>query len=508
MQQIQHRLNQWLKPEYVGWGIVIMGGILRLRQYFSGRSFWRDEAGLALNIVERNFAGLLQPLGYEQGAPVGFLFLEKFLMIVFGNHDQVMRLVPLVSGILSVYFFYQIAKVHVKGSLFATLIFAISWNLVYYSSEMKQYSSDVMIALLLVFLTGRCLRADARARDFWFLGIAGIFGMWMSHPAVFVLAGIGLALFYAVITKSHPIRVRWLFILATLWGISFGLEYLISLRHLAASDYLMNYWKKAFMPLPPGGTRAWLANTYVSLLLTTLNRTDQIISLLVLIMVPIGVSSLLFRDRVAAIMMLSPFVFSMLASIAQKYPLRGRLILFLVPFVIFLLAEGLGAIYSLIAKWNVWVGRLVYALPALVLFFLPVISTWQMFLQPAVPENIKPILQYVAEHRQTNDMMYVYHTSGFVFQYYAPFYGLENATVLTGRNDPIKRVALQHFEEDVEVTLKGKQRVWFIFSGIIDCGGCDGDMQAYYVDYLNQHGTMLESTEGVGANAYLYNLHP
>src|SRR5512141_2207397 len=161
MQQMQRRLNAWIKPEYVGWAIVVMGGLFRLRQYFSGRSLWRDEAGLALNIVERNFAGLLQPLGYEQGAPVGFLFLEKILILLFGNHDQVMRLVPLVSGILSVYFFYRIAQAFIKGSWFATLLFAISWSLVYYSSELKQYSSDVMIAMLLVFLVSRCLRQEA-----------------------------------------------------------------------------------------------------------------------------------------------------------------------------------------------------------------------------------------------------------------------------------------------------------------------------------------------------------
>lgn len=508
MQYMQRRLNEWVKPAYIGWAIIVMGGILRLRQYFSGRSLWRDEAGLALNIVQRNFAGLLQPLGYEQGAPVGFLFLEKILILIFGNHDQVMRLVPLISGILAVYFFYRIAQVHIKGGLFATLLFAISWSLVYYSSELKQYSSDVMIALLLVFLASRCLQNDPRSRDFLRLGIAGMIGLWMSHPAAFVLAGVGLALFFAAVTKGHSVPVRWLFILAAMWAVSFGLEYLVSLRYLAASDYLMNYWQKAFMPLPPGGTRAWFARTYDSLLLTTFNRTDRMISLLMLTLVPIGALSLLYRNRMAAIIMVSPFFIALLASAAQKYPLRGRLILFLVPFVLFLLVEGLGAIYSLVAKWNVWVARVVFVLPALVLFFLPVISTWEMFLQPSVSENVKPVLQYVSEHRQKDDMIYVYHTSGFVFQYYAPFYGLEDANILTGRNDPIKRVALRHFEEDVETTLKGKGRVWFIFSGIIDCGGCEGDMQSYYVDYLNQHGTMLESAEGIGANAYLYDLHP
>ncbi len=507
MRQIRGRIDPWVNPVYLGWAVVVIGAIMRVRQYFSGRSLWRDEAGLALNLVERSFAELTQPLGYEQGAPVGFLFLEKILILIFGNHDQVMRLIPLASGVLAVYFFYRIAQAHIKGGVFATLLFAISWSLVYYSSEMKQYSSDVMMALLFVFLASRCLNHDARPRDFLILGIAGMVGMWMSHPSVFVLAGIGLALFFAAITKSRRVPVKWLFILAGMWVFSFGLEYLVSLRYLAASDYLMSYWEKAFMPLPPGGTRAWFVRTYGSLLLTTLNRTDQIISLLVLILVPVGALSLLYRDRVTAVIIISPFFIALLASVAHKYPLWGRMMLFLVPFVLFLLAEGLGCIHSLIAKWNIRIAHVAYALPALVLFSLPFLGTWEGFLRPSVSENIKPILQYVAQHRQEEDTLYVYHTSGFVFQYYAPFYDLEHMNVLIGRNDPAKRVALRHFYEDVE-TLKGKKRVWFIFSGIIDCGGCEEDMQSFYVDYLDKRGTMLDRSEGIGANAYLYDLNP
>jgi hypothetical protein len=163
-------------------------------------------------------------------------------------------------------------------------------------------------------------------------------------------------------------------------------------------------------------------------------------------------------------------------------------------------------VYWLIAKWNRWIARAVYVLPAFVLFFLPFTGTWEGFLRPPMSENIKPVLQYVADHYQPEDTLYVYHTSGYVFRYYAPFYGLEHANVLTGRNDLARRVALDHFYEDVE-TLKDNDRVWFIFSGVFDCGGCEGDVQSFYVEYLDMHGTMLDHIEGTGANGYLYDLN-
>jgi len=63
-----------LSPEKV-WlsGLILLGLVLRLRQYLLGRSVGLDEAMLALNIVGRDYAGLWKTLDYNQGAPVAFL---------------------------------------------------------------------------------------------------------------------------------------------------------------------------------------------------------------------------------------------------------------------------------------------------------------------------------------------------------------------------------------------------------------------------------------------------
>jgi hypothetical protein len=298
-----------------------------------------------------------------------------------------------------------------------------------------------------------------------------------------------------------------LFGLATLWAISFAVEYLVSLRYLAADDYLYNYWKSAFMPFPPNGTRIWFGQTYYSLLSTALSRTDQIVAVLILVLVPIGSLSLLYRNRAMAIMMISPFFIALLASAAEKYPLKGRLMLFLVPFVFFLIAEGLGFIYSLLAKWHVGIARIICLLPALVLVLLPAAVTWEFFVTPYVDTNMKPVLQYVAEQRQAEDVIYVFHTINAVFDYYAPLYGLEHTSVLMGKAQLSKRAALQDFYDGVE-TLEGKDRVWFIFARVRYCGGCEGDMQLFYTDYLDERGTMLDSFRATGVNLYLYDLNP
>ncbi|HEX5807263.1 MAG TPA: hypothetical protein VFY25_01250 [Anaerolineales bacterium] len=77
-------------------GLLLLGAVLRLRQYLTGRSLWADEAMLALNIVSRGFGGMFQPLDYDQGAPIGFLLVEKLFTSVFGRHELALRLFPVL----------------------------------------------------------------------------------------------------------------------------------------------------------------------------------------------------------------------------------------------------------------------------------------------------------------------------------------------------------------------------------------------------------------------------
>jgi hypothetical protein len=507
MQQFRDQLRLWVNPITLGWFLVISGVILRLRQYLFNRSLWADEGSLAFNLANRSFFGLTQPLDYEQGAPLGFLFIEKLFIILFGNRDLVMRLFPLLSGLIAVYFFHRIAKDHIKGGLLATFLFAASSSLVYFSSELKQYSSDVMIAVLLVFLALRCLKESAQTRDFLLLGISGAVATWISHPSIFILAGVGLALFIAAITRHPRVPAVWLVGLGGLWLLSFGVEYFVSLRYLIADDYLQGFWQKAFMPLPPWEDRDWFVRTYYSVLLTSLNRTDLILIQGILPLAFVGFLSLLYRERNVAILLVSPFVLALVASALQKYPFKDRFVLFLVPVLFLLIAEGLWRIYQIIANWQPWAARIVYALLVLGLFLQPALLTFDNFLNPYNGSDVRPVIEYVAENRSSDEVIYVFHITASTYHYYAPLYDIDSENVVTGVNSRQKKVALNNFFDDVE-KLQGNDRVWFIFSGIIDCGGCEGDMQLFYTNYLDERGTMLDSFHATGANTYLYDLNP
>ena len=172
---------------FLSWGkaaaalLILSGMILRIRQYLTGRSLWVDEAMLALNIVERDFAGMFQPLEYDQGAPVGFLLVEKLFNVILGKHEFALRLFPLLAGLASLWLFYLLLRRITRGPglLVPLALFALNPRLIYYSSEVKQYILDVALTILLLLAAASVFQPSPRKKDFAWLGLAGMVALYI-----------------------------------------------------------------------------------------------------------------------------------------------------------------------------------------------------------------------------------------------------------------------------------------------------------------------------------------
>ncbi|MGL4419390.1 MAG: hypothetical protein ACRCZF_01875, partial [Gemmataceae bacterium] len=75
-----------------------IGIALRLFVFVRNPPLWIDEAMLGMNILERDYAGLMEPLRLNQGAPLGYLFTLKFLSTFFGSSELALRLPSFVSS--------------------------------------------------------------------------------------------------------------------------------------------------------------------------------------------------------------------------------------------------------------------------------------------------------------------------------------------------------------------------------------------------------------------------
>jgi uncharacterized membrane protein len=488
---------QRLSPEkMVPAGLILLGLVLRLRQYLAGRSLWLDEAMLALNITARSFAGLLQPLDYEQGAPLGFLLAEKLAITLLGNNEFSLRLLPLLAGCAALLLFALLLRQVVGkiGTLTALTLFAAGGPLIYYASEVKQYSCDVFIALLLLWLAARYMRLPQYNRDVVILGLVGALALWFSHPALFVLAGVGTTLFLHDARQKDIPRLKHIVAVIVVWGLSFGILYFVSLRGLASDSFLLDYWAEYFMPMPPWADLTWFPETLKGVLDNPAGLgTFWVLAALLML---VGLLVLLRRSWQFGALFGLTLAAALAASALGKYPFAGRMILFLVPVFLALIGAGLQAV----ADWfrrPPWLGTGVAILLAALLLYQPLVSAAQNFASPKYYEHVRPTMAYLQTNRKPGDVLYVYSWAVPAFRYYAPFYGFTESDFMAGnehKNDP------QGLLAEID-RLRGGKRIWVLFSHVYEKG--DYNEKDFILAHLDEIGDKKREFRAPGTSVLL-----
>jgi hypothetical protein len=486
-------VRRWPPPRWYAL-LVAIGIVMRVAQYLANRSLWIDEAYLALNIIRRDFRGLLLPLDDGQGAPIGFLMAEKLAVTALGPSEYALRLVPLGASIAALVLFARLAErcVSRTAGLIAVALLAIADPLIYYASEAKQYSSDVLCAVVLLRL---CLAIGGRDVPSGTLltlyGLVGAAAILFSHPAVFVLASSGLWLAWRF--RRDPRTIYGLGGVAAVWAVTFGVVYLVSLRHLAASTGLLGYWRDAFMPLPPRSLKdaMWLPENVLGLLKFPVGLPQYGVALLVFV---VGAATMLRSRNAVLPVTLLTIALVLLASAAGKYPFSGRFLLFVVPCVLLVVAEGVSAMLFDHAGTATIAG----ITAAFLLFFQPTVTSIEKLVHPRQHEEIRPLLDYYRAHRRDGDALYVYHGARPAFDFYAERYGITDfIRGIKPRGD------LERYASDVAV-LRGRGRVWVLFSHVRQSQGIDEERFLLYL--LDHVGARRDEQRAVDGALYLYDL--
>jgi hypothetical protein len=477
--------------------LLALGVVLRLRQYLTDRSLWVDEAMLALNIVNRSFAELFKPLDYNQGAPIGFLLVEKSLNTILERDELVLRLFPLLVGLCSLWLFYLLLKrtVHGAGLLTALALFALNPRLVYYSSEVKQYIVDTAATVSLLLIAMPLFEAVPRKRQFAWLTLAGSIALWFSHPALFVLAGIGLALVIVYLKRRDVSSLRLTVGMGLLWVLNIALLYLLILKDLSQSAYMRAYWQAAFVPMPPWSDPGWF--------LRNLNENIGIqfgipyAVLFVFFLMLAGWAVLSLQNRECALVFACIVLVTVIASALQLYPVFERMILFLVPLGLLLLGKAVEGLQRSLHSYSV-PGTLSSLLLAGFLVYGPLVTSFQLFVTPKYFEHIRPSMEYLHDYSKPGDTIYVYYNAAPAFQFYAPKYGLalENITIGTDHSaDP----EAYHAELD---QLDGRKRVWLLFSHVYELN--EFNEKDFILGYMDQLGKKVREYRVPATSVYLY----
>jgi hypothetical protein len=435
--------------------LIVLGIGMRLSRYAANQSLMCDEAALGVNIIGRSFAGLLQPLTYDQGAPVGFLLGVKLIASIFGYGEASLRLLPILAGMVSVPLFYLLAREVLSrwGAVIALALFAGCWQLVNYSHFMKQYSSDVAIAVALVLIA-------LRWRSPLAVGIAGAVAIWFSHPAAFVLAAIAATLLTEKLIERRYRELPPWFAVAAGWGICLLANYLAFLRHLTHNHGLVTGWQDWFLPLSLVHAPGWFAEHALSLF-RDLDGTPaaRYLAPVTALLAIVGAVRL-FRERPrAAGFLVLPLVLAVAASGVRAYPFGGRLCFFLLPALILLAAAGIEETAKAAGRRQ---AAAVVLLAALVAGPAMAKSLYGTVTQPGTQE-MRPLMSRIAQAQEDGDSLLL-HTSAegavVFYQLQSPRYSLAKIRdVETFETDDQFRAAL-----DKLVKAGKARRIWLIVS--------------------------------------------
>ncbi|AHM61863.1 hypothetical protein D770_18055 [Flammeovirgaceae bacterium 311] len=498
------------------WTLVGVGIFLRLYHYFNNRSLFIDEVYLSVSLIKMNFAELTSPmLEYEQKAPVGFLWLVKLSVVLFGKKEMALRLVPLLAGIASLFVFLPVARYFLKplGVVLAVALMALAPVLVYHSVEIKQYCTEMLATVVALYFYMRYhQRQDYLSLLLW--GLWGALMLWFSFSVIFVLAGMAIGL-----SLHYMLKRDWKMLFLSLipfgfWLFSFGLNfYLFTYQH-TDSGWLVEWFRlrNGFLPQNPSAKDLviWVLQAIYSLLthpLGVLWNANAIHSLgnpllkLVLKMPLVlflfwgtGLYMFFKHNRKAFLVLSLPLVLTLFAALIEKYPFYERLTVFLAPLLILMFAHGCATITSYFparAKWR-WIFPVILLLWPLWKSVDQVMDTHQ-FGDRKMSFYREGIL-YLKERMQPNDLVYVYWNARHYYNYYNEAYNLNLGAIQLNDYRLVSKSPEEYLERlrPEYSAVAQASRVWLVHDPLlkIDIGEYD-HQPPWYNEEANAAGALL-----------------
>jgi 4-amino-4-deoxy-L-arabinose transferase-like glycosyltransferase len=444
--------------EVAVWLIIGLGIVLRLILFFQNRNLIIDEANIVRNLVERDFAGLLLPLKYEQYAPPIFLWMEELASLLFGYGEKAMRLYPLLCGIASLFVFRSVAKLlmPVRSIWLPMALMACTYLLIKYSVELKQYMPDTLITLLLVWFA---LRKDIftlnKGRFMLFWMVAGSIAVWASMPSVFSLAAVGFYYTWQSMAEKKWDLFKVLIPIAIIWFVQFGIYYLVILKPQIESDYLQNYHRDYFLFATPATRGEWEHNYYrIKEILNNIGGYHKYSYFLTVLFIGIGSITLIAKRFKVFILIVTPLVLTIIAAMLDQFSLIDRVILFLMPIGLLLLGYGFDQFWRI--KFLPFKAVLIFV----GLFMLKNYNMFWLFHDKLKFHELTEGFDYLNNRNINGEQLFVHDASVPTYLYYTNIHpDREKYSSLLGAH-------LMKWDSDFTTeTDSVKEKVYFIYTG-------------------------------------------
>ena len=442
--------------------LVLIGVILRFWAYLADTALYLDEILLSYSILDLPLADLLtRPLPLDQVAPLGFLLVERCSVTIFGHNEFALRLFPFVCAIVSLILFRRLAERVLTGvgPTVALFVFAIGFPFIRYAVVVKQYELDVMAAILLMLIAFNLRERRTTTKRLLLFGLVGFAVISLSQASVLVMAGLGFAFAVDWLMSRDENALRALLFTVPLWAAASVLAVIIGVRSMTPSTrtFMDDFWAGGFIPLPFRGASAlhWFWESLTSLFsdLTLLRYRWPGVFVVVAL---VGVIVLWRRSRSVALFLLCQFTIAIVAAVAQQYPLRGRLTLWLLPAALLAIAAGAEWIRTRADSLHPIVGAIF-----LVALLVPPVIALAEAPPPYEIEHHKDFLSYLQKNRRPGDIVYVFPLPSIGVRFYGPRFGLQRSDWIASVCD---RNETRAYIKDVD-RFRGAPRLWILTGG-------------------------------------------
>ncbi|MBZ0302894.1 MAG: hypothetical protein K8J31_24325, partial [Anaerolineae bacterium] len=290
--------------------------------------------------------------------------------------------------------------------------------------------------------------------------------------------------------------------------------YVVSLSKLTGSDYLRAFWAFGFMPLDPIDLPQWLAEQFVKVVGFTASTS---LAGLATFLVLVGSGAYLRQHWAQLGLLFGPLVITLLASAVQVYPFANRMVLFVTPLIIILLAQGTDQLVDWLtaSRMAAQDGGLRLASSVALLGLLLYFPLWVLGTNLKQPllynstglEDFTAVMAYLEDHIEPGDTVYAYYNAVLPFRYYAPQYHLQDVPIVEGIGDePLKmNVPVDAFLQEIDgLKSQAPGRIWLLFSHVITRDGLNEEQ--LYLTYLDHIGTRTDALIVSGSSVYRYDL--
>ncbi len=470
--------------------IILAGVTISIVQFCHNRSLWLDDAMLALNFVRKDFLDLFSSLEYAQSAPILFLLVEKLFWGLIPS-ELGLRLFPLICYFVSLGVFIRIlwnSGFRNNVVIFSIAVFVFNPSTLYFSNEVKQYMSDMAVAMVLYYL----YNFDPKNFGTKKLMITGAISIFLSNITPVILAALALDALYKSKYLDKIFSIRF-FQTSAIWFITFCCYYFAFIFKHPLTDFMVNYWGDlgAFMPKNIFSKEFidflsyWGLHVFIHLF-----DVNFIFSAIFILLFIIGIIGL-FRDKnySSLILFSGPIVIHLLLSAYKLYPVSQRLLLYLLPFFILIISNGLSIILSARILKSAKTG---FGLTLILTTFLAI-----SFFSKGIPlerVELKQTLQYINDNGQKGDLLFVCFQAAFSYQFYVETgqwndnrFHVYHGTYMLG-NDTMPAIA-----RDVN------RNNWLIFSDF-----CKEDEIKMVNEYKNSGFVLKDTSFSTGSRAYKF----